>query len=222
MDFAHAFLEAVAANDLPRVQNLLGVDRLLATARDKQGRSALLIAAYHGHEELVVLLGSHIEILDLFEASVVGDVQRVREILEKSPTSLEGTSADGFHALGLAAFFGNAETVEQLLAMGADPNTPSANAMKVRALHSVLARPRSPGAIRIARMLLEGGADPNAQQDGGYAALHQAAMNGQAEVVDLLIEHGADREIQADDGRTAADFARERGRTAVVERLQED
>ena len=148
-------------------------------------------------------------------------MQRVREILEKSPSALESTSADGFRALGLAAFFGNAETVEQLLAQGADPNSQSDNAMKVRALHSVLARPRSPGATRIARVLLEAGADPNAQQDGGYTALHQAAMNGQAKIVDLLIEHGADPGVKADDGRTAADFAREHDRATVVERLED-
>jgi ankyrin repeat protein len=45
--------------------------------------------------------------------------------------------------------------------------------------------------IEMVRLLLEAGADPNAQSSGGYTALHVAAVAKRAAIEDLLVEAGA-------------------------------
>lgn len=42
---------------------------------------------------------------------------------------------------------------------------------------------------RVAQMLLENGADPNAEDEGGYTALHLAVANNNIECVRVLIEY---------------------------------
>jgi ankyrin repeat protein len=48
------------------------------------------------------------------------------------------------------------------------------------------------GNVALARILLEQGADPNGQDDGGYTALHRAVWNCDAPTTLALLEHGAD------------------------------
>ena len=50
----------------------------------------------------------------------MGDTRRVAELLDRDPQLLSAQSGDGFSPLGLAAFFGNGETVKLLLSRGAD------------------------------------------------------------------------------------------------------
>ncbi len=62
-----------------------------------------------------------------------------------------------------------------------------------------------------ARLLLEAGADPNGEGEGGFTPLHSAAMNGNADFVRLLLSSGADAGLPLPDGRTAEHVAREGG-----------
>ncbi len=50
----------------------------------------------------------------------MGRTARVAEWLDRDPGLLNARSSDGFSPLGLAAFFGQTETVRLLLARGAD------------------------------------------------------------------------------------------------------
>jgi len=68
--------------------------------------------------------------------------------------------------------------------------------------------------------LLEGGANPNARQQGGFTPLHAAAQNGDAEMARLLLEKGADREARAENNQTPLDFALLRGHAAVADVLE--
>ncbi|HEX7528916.1 MAG TPA: ankyrin repeat domain-containing protein, partial [Thermoanaerobaculia bacterium] len=68
--------------------------------------------------------------------------------------------------------------------------------------------------------LLEKGADPNATQQSGWTALHNAASQGNLEVVRLLRSNGADLSARTDDGKSAADLAAERGHAALAESLR--
>ena len=64
------------------------------------------------------------------------------------------------------------------------------------------------------------GADPNAPQDDGFRAMHEAAANNDRAMAELLISKGAIANIKDDKGRTAADFARERGHAEIAAWLE--
>ena len=91
--------------------------------------------------------------LDIWEASAVGNLERVNELLDQDASLLNAFSTDGFTALGLAAFFGNKAVLEVLLTRGADVNIAANNPMKVQALHSAFAHQDIIKAIQMAEML---------------------------------------------------------------------
>ena len=53
--------------------------------------------------------------LDVFEATALGYIDRLRERLDEDPARAVAFSADGFTALHFAAFFGKAEAARVLL-----------------------------------------------------------------------------------------------------------
>ncbi len=118
MEPSREIFDAVRAGNTARVQELLSADRGLASVRNERGHTPVLIAQYHHQPDAVaVLLGAEPD-LDIFDAASVGRTARVAEWLE---ALLDARSSDGFSPLGLAAFFGQVETVKVLLARGADP-----------------------------------------------------------------------------------------------------
>ena len=121
MEPSREIFDAVRAGNTARVQELLNADRGLASVRNERGHTPILIAQYHHKPDaLAALLGAEPE-LDIFDAASVGRTERVAAWLDKDPALLEARSSDGFSPLGLAAFFGQVETVKMLLARGADP-----------------------------------------------------------------------------------------------------
>jgi ankyrin repeat protein len=211
------FWKAVKAGDRPGVEALLAANPRLATAR-LEGASAILIATYHQKPEVAQCLRPHVEELDIFEACALGDVGRVKELLESDPRLANAVAGDGFGPLGLACFFDHEPVARVLLASRARVDQPSSNGMCVMPLHSAAAARSVP----LARLLLERGAPVNARQgrgDGGFTPLMEAAFNGQDEMVELLMRHGADSSMKEGDGKTAADHARARGHAALADRL---
>ncbi len=126
--------------------------------------------------------------LDIHEASSLGRVERVRELLESDPTLATSRSSDGFTALHYAAFFGTADAAAALLEHGADPTAIAENEMRVQPLHSAAAV----DATETARLLLDAGADPNARQEGGFRPIDAAVQSGNDELYALLVERGAE------------------------------
>lgn len=211
---AHAIFEAIQQNDVDRVAELADA----AGERNDEGVSALLYAQYYGRGDLVVALRPRKGELDVFEAAALGDVERLRELVDEDAARVGSYAQDGFFPLGLAAFFKHADAVRLLLDRGADPNQESRHAqIVVRPIHSAAA---DGGSVEIARLLLDAGADPNVTQPGGFTALHAAAHDGNDELVELLLDRGADPQARLDDGRTPADLARERGHEGLISRLR--
>jgi ankyrin repeat protein len=195
---------AVTTGDVETVRQMVATDPPLAHARDKDGVSAILKAAYHRRPPVLeVLLQSTIEPLDIWEAAATGNAARVKALLQSDPTLLNGYATDGFYPLGLAAFFRQQEVATVLLAAGADVNQSARNAMRVRPLHAAAAADH----VEIAQMLLERRADPNAAQQMGFRPLHEVALLGRMPMAKLLLEHGADVNARSDDGKTALTFA---------------
>ena len=208
------FFAAIKKGDRSAVESALEQDEDLAGARDG-GLSAVLTAAYYGQPEIVNLLVMAGAPLNLFEAAAAGHLISVLEILDQSPEDANAFAPDGFHPLGLAAFFGHEDVAKALLERGADPNTPSRNGQKVTPLNSAAAGQH----LEIARMLLEAGADPNARQSDDFTPLHSAAQNGQIEMARLLLSHGADPNAATTAGVTPWKMAQDGGHTEIAELL---
>jgi ankyrin repeat protein len=205
-------VEAIKAGNDDRVRELVAADQSHARARDEDGVSALLLACYYGRQGVVDALRGPAEPLTVFEAAALGDVRRLGDLLDADAGLVNGHAPDGFTPLQLASFFGRPEAVAVLLERGAETNAVAKNAMRVTALHSASAA-RANG---IVRMLLDHGANPNAQQEGGFTALHAAAHHGDRELAELLLSRGARGDLPKDDGETPAETAAAQGHTELA------
>jgi uncharacterized protein len=199
-----ALFSAIAAGDGAAVRSLLRSDPALAAARNERGLSAVRAARYRSASEvLALLLDTHPE-LDVFDAATVGDVDRLRALLEADSTLATARSNDDATALHFAAFFDQPPAARLLIEHGADVAARAEPFGDVTPLHSAAAG----NAIEVVEMLLAAGADPNAAQRGGWRSLHSAAQNGNAAMVRLLRAHGADPTLPNDEGRYATDLVR--------------
>jgi uncharacterized protein len=149
--------------------------------------SEIMAALYAGERARAEELAGEAEV-DIHEASSLGRVERVRELLQSDPILAMNRSSDGFTALHYAAFFGTAEAAAALLEHGADPAAIAENEMRVQPLHSAAAV----DATETARLLLDAGADPNARQEGGFRPIDAAVQSGNDELYALLVERGAE------------------------------
>jgi ankyrin repeat protein len=206
---------AIAAGDLDAVRAAVAADPASASARDDAGVSLVRSALYRGRRDIAEVLEAADADLDVFDLAALGRADLVAAAVDEDATLATAFSSDGFTALHFAAFLGGADAAVELLRRDADVDAISRNEMRVRPLHSAAA---GVGETVLA-LLLEHGADPDAQQQGGYTALHEAALRGDLDMTRLLLAHGADPSIATDDGRTAADIARERGNEAVLRLL---
>jgi ankyrin repeat protein len=195
--------DAIKAGDAERVRALVDGDATLLGVLENDV-TPVLLAIYHGRRDIADLLVERGAPVSFGEACALGDAARVKEMLDADPSVLRSRSADGFPVLGLAIFFGHGELARWLIDQGADVNAPATNAMKVAPVHAAAAM----GDRETMRVLLERGADPNAQQQVDYTPLHDAAGRGDIEMAKLLLAHGARRDAKTSDGMTPADLAR--------------
>jgi uncharacterized protein len=211
-DATRDFLRAVSAGDAARVREALARDPGLAVARDESGRSALVLAylggAPLGHTEVAGLLRPHLADLDLVEAVLEGDGDRVRALLEASPGLLEQTHPIGGRPIHVAARFGRPQMVFALLA--ADFNTPAVDGRT--ALRLAAEFPDAEAAEEMVEALASNQADPNVPQPDGRTPLHAAAAEGRTEMARILILNGARPEARDREGRTPLDLARRANR----------
>lgn len=197
-----ALFTAIAEGDADAVQRLVDAEPTLATAR-RGGITALRVAAYYGHPELAEPLERCGATADAFDAAALGEVDRIRDLLDQEPELAAAFADDGFTALHLAAWFGHVKVAEVLLARGADPRVVAHNPTAIEPLNSAAAA----GHPVIAHLLLDRGAEVDATQQGGITPLHSAAAHNDAAMVALLLARGADPTQTTDDGRSAADLA---------------
>jgi ankyrin repeat protein len=216
MLMSNEFIEAATQGDVERVKAMLRDDPSLAKSRDQNGVSILLKSIYHGQQDIVAaLLASGIE-LDIFEAAAAGQTARVEHFIEHDPALVNSYSPDGFTPLGLATFFGHAETVDALITAGAEVNAAYRETMKLTPLGSAMAVGRND----LARTLIAHGADVNAKAANDLRPLHTAAARGNVESATLLLDHGADISAITSDGKTAISYAEERNHPEMVEFLK--
>jgi uncharacterized protein len=165
---------AITADDLSALSEF-------ANARDESGVSALLLSLYHRRPkatEALLAAGAEVGVL---EAAALGDVEKLRG------ADLSVRGGDGFTPLHLAAFFGGAEAVRVILATGFPADADNENTFQVHPIHSASAV----GDHASVRALLEAGANPNVEQQGGFTPMDAARHNQDTALEELLLEFGA-------------------------------
>ena len=210
-------IAAVKDGDATRVAELVIAAPDLASSRDVNGVSALMLARYRLDRAVTdaLLLGD--PELDIFEAAALGYVDRLRARLDEDPAMAEANAPDGFTALHFAAYFGKAEIARILIEAGAAVGAVANNETRVQPLHSAAAGRH----LEACRLLLAAGADVNARQAGGFTPLHAAAQNGDPELVELFLSARADPAATTDAGATPAATAEAAGHVDVSRRLRE-
>lgn len=149
------FRDAAMRGDTPGVLAAIerGVD---VNATDEEGRTALQLAAFDGHHEVVKLL------LDRGANADHADVK-------------------GRTALMFASTGPHLDAVNLLIAAGADVNAVDSDEQFTALMFAA-----AEGQMEVVEALLRAGADPNRQDIDNDTATDFAAQNGHAEIVSLL------------------------------------
>jgi len=190
MDPTQEFFAAIAAGQQEVAAGLLEQHPALLQSRNEQGDSPLLAAIYAGQRPLFEWLLDQGAGVDMFEATALGDAERVRGLLEENPGLATTYSHDGWTALHLASFFGHREIAGLLLDHGAPIDARSRSTRFARdntALHAAAANRQT----SVAELLIERGADVNARDGSGFTPLGLAANSKNDLLVMALLERGA-------------------------------
>lgn len=176
-----ALVAAVVRGSFAEVQALIAAGASVNDASDLTGMTALMEAINQGETDIALYLMAQGAALEA--ASNLGRTA----LMFAADTSHE----DSGYTL-LAALLAHGVNID---AMDDDGNTALSNASWR-------------GHARAVRLLLESGADVNAQStDGGWTALMGAAENTYGDVVELLLAHKARLDLVNEDGDTALDLA---------------
>ena len=212
---ADELLAAIKAGHASEATRLVRENPALLKSRDANGASPILVAVYYQKLDVATALADAAASIDIFEASALGRVDRIKQVLREHPSLVSAYAPDGFYPVGLAAFFGHLDAAKTLIAAGANIHAAAKNAFKVQAIHAAVASKN----IDIVRAVLEAGADPNAAQQQGFRPIHEAGSSGSRELAELLLKYGADPTLKGDNGKNAIDIAREKGHAEFAEWL---
>ena len=210
------FLESIQKGDRTKINHLLATNPELANSRDKHGVSAILQAFYYGHQDIARDIGDKKKELDIFEAGVLGKLDRVKTLVTNNRFLASSYSPDGFTALALAAYLGQKQVAEYLILNGADLNAVAKNPTGFTALTGATANNHT----EIAKLLVNHGANVNHRYEEGASPLMEAAHNGNVELVEFFLEKGADPNARTRDGKSSLGFAREKNHSAVIDILK--
>lgn len=140
-----------------------------------------------GDRRMIRLLLEHGATLDLTVAAALGDIERVRQILDVEPARIRDTRPSGRRPLSAAVEAGHDAIARLLLERGADPNWGEPTAPKGRSLQAAA----SAGKRALVELLLACGADPNSSVDSSGNAVTAAATPG---IRALLVARGGARD----------------------------
>ena len=134
--------------------------------------------------------------MNLLTAAESGDLDRVQLLLLSQGFDKDMADSSGDTALIKAAAKGHLSVVKFLVEQGADMNTP---------LMTPLMTASVSGHQEVVRYLLEQGADRDKANNGGWTALHFAAIFGYLEIALLIMSYGANLNARTNDGNLPID-----------------
>ena len=210
------FLDAIQKGNLSNIDQLLATNPALASSKAKNGGSAILLALYYGHQDIAQAIAAKKGGLDIFEASVLGKLERLKSLIEQDSALVETYSPDGFTPVTLAAYLGQKSVTEYLIEKGANVNAIAKNATGFTALTGAVANNH----VEISKILVKRGANVNHRYEGGVSPLMEACLNGNLELVNFLLENGADSSAKTKDEKSPLTFAKEKNHGKVVEALK--
>jgi ankyrin repeat protein len=154
--------------------------------------------------------------LAIYAACIMGETEKVEEMIAGNRSIATKLSDDGWTPLHLAAFFGHVDTARALLNKGAVVDARSTNAMQNTPLHAAAAGKHS----GMVQLLVDHGASVNARQHGGWAPIHAAAQSGDLATAEILATAGADLAARAENNQCPLDLALTKGQQKMVEFLE--
>lgn len=135
-------------------------------------------------------------ITPIVQAAIEDSLEIVKLLIEAGANP-NRTQVNGSSALAVSACNGNKRIVQYLLNSGANPNAISRYGSPLSSIFSA----------EIARMLLEGGSDPNIPDKDGDLPIIAAIDQNNAEMARLFIEFGTNLHHKNHRGTTAVDHA---------------
>jgi ankyrin repeat protein len=193
---------AIAANQIEMARLLLrrGAD---PNKRNADGRLPLHDCFELGRDEFKDILLEGGATPDVCAAAAYGLHDRLHEILQREP-SLANDLSTGNSPLGWSVYGWQPESARILLAHGAILDRPPYD-------YKAWAPTAGVGSTKMARFLLEHGADPNCQDEDGDAPLHNVfqsrIVKDPTEFVELLMAFGADPDLRNNKGQRPLDIA---------------
>lgn len=200
-------------------------------AKPGDGQLTLIEAAMFGHEATVKSLleqGADVNARGsngktaLHEAAMCyyRRTNNVRRLLEHGADPCVVDLNTGQTPLHLAAWVGDIETTRVLLDYGADANAETTRPSRGKT--ALIEAARNASDPQLIKLLLEGGADPNARDHWWHAqetALHNTAIHQKVEMLKILLDYGADINMKDALGRTAIQKA---SKSTIIKRLLEE
>ena len=178
-------------------------------AQDELGWTPLHSASYHGRHEIsqfLLLCGAKVELENCLGETALHLVQegrygthngvRVAQLLLDAGLDVNVRDKRNWAPLHAACYYGRLKVAQVLLERGAI--TMAVDDQGKTALHCVLQgiHESLKAGCRIAELLLEGGVDPNIQDDNLETPLHVASRWGSPEIVKLLLGHNTVKNAQ--------------------------
>lgn len=190
--------------------------------KDKKGTSAIIDASGTKQKEIVSLLlerGANPNDADysgwrpLIDAS--GDAE-IMKLLLANGADPNFNVEDGRTPLTRECDEGYFNTSKILLEGGADANMPNSGNGMTPLMYAANATEE---ALQLCELLIQYGADIDAQDDNGMTPLMYSARSRQIGVMKLLIEQGADVTITDEKGKTALDHVRSKKTRKEMEKM---
>jgi len=185
--------EAANKGEIDKVKSILAENPELVNTQDDRSYTALHIASYLGHKEVVEILianGGDISLEDNdgrspLHCAVCHKHKPVTEVLIANKANVNAKDKTSQTALLFAASVGQHEIAELLITKGAEVNIGNKDGQTP--LHLATYN----GHEKVVKVLVDNGADVNSKSKDGFTPLRIAMQKGHIAITNLLQRHGA-------------------------------